>query len=98
MPDRHRPDDASLRRPAVRRTRTPIRSLFMNNHLVLRFRGPDRAGIVAGTTTALAEHGCNVRDAQVYGDEDTGSFFCRMALSSPLGREALASALSPVAS
>jgi predicted amino acid-binding ACT domain protein len=29
----------------------------MTSHLVLRFRGPDRPGIVAATTTALAAQG-----------------------------------------
>jgi formyltetrahydrofolate deformylase len=69
----------------------------MNSHLVLRFRAPDRPGIMAATTTALAEQGCSVRAAEVYGDDDTSSFFCRTEITSPLGQQALASMLWPTA-
>ena len=69
----------------------------MNSHLVLRFRGPDRPGIVAATTSALAAQGCSVRAAEVYGDDDTHRFFCRMELASPVDREVLAGVLSPAA-
>ena len=69
----------------------------MTSHLVLRFRGPDRPGIVAAITAALAAQGCSVRAAEVYGDEDTRAFFCRMELSSPVSGEVLGAALRPVA-
>jgi formyltetrahydrofolate deformylase len=68
----------------------------MNRNLVLRFRAPDRPGIVAAVTSMLAAQGCNVRAAAVYGDDDTGSFFCRMELTSPVERELLATVLRPV--
>ncbi|MCW6536917.1 formyltetrahydrofolate deformylase [Sphingomonas lycopersici] len=66
--------------------------------LVLRFRAPDRPGIISAIAPLLATHGCDIRGAEVYGDDDTGGFFCRMRLSSPTaGRDALASVIEPVA-
>lgn len=58
--------------------------------LVLRFRAPDKPGIVARISSLVAGHGCDIREAQVYGDHDTGGFFVRMALAdlvAPLARE-----------
>jgi formyltetrahydrofolate deformylase len=69
----------------------------MTNNLVLRFRAADRPGIVAATTTALCACGCNVQSAAVFGDADTGSFFCRMEISSPISLEALVNVLRPIA-
>lgn len=69
----------------------------MNSNLVFRFRGPDRPGIVAATTSVLAASDCNIRSAAVFGDDDTGGFFCRMEVSSPIGLEALVKVLNPVA-
>ncbi|KRB85566.1 formyltetrahydrofolate deformylase [Sphingomonas sp. Root710] len=66
-------------------------------NLVLKFRAPDRPGILSTVTQALASIGCDVREAAVYGDDDTGRFFLRMALTSPLGREELAPLVAPVA-
>ena len=56
----------------------------MNNHLILRFRAEDRPGIVARVTSLIAGRGCDVRSAEVYGDDDTGNFFCRMELTTPI--------------
>ena len=67
------------------------------SNLVLRFRAPDQPGIMAAVAPLLAGNGCDIRDAQVYGDEATQSFFMRMALTSTMGREALAEAFSPLA-
>jgi len=64
--------------------------------LVLRFRAPDRPGIMAAITQLVAAQGCDIRGAEVYGDDDTESFFCRMAIASPAGRGPLAAALQPV--
>ncbi len=69
----------------------------MNSHLVLRFRAPDRPGIVAGVSAVLAGLGCNIRSAAVHGDEETHGFFCRMELTSPIDRESLAARLLLVA-
>jgi formyltetrahydrofolate deformylase len=57
------------------------------SHFVLLFAGPDRRGILAASKPLLAAHGCDVRDAKVYGDPDTGPFFVRLVLASDLGRE-----------
>jgi formyltetrahydrofolate deformylase len=65
--------------------------------LVLRFRAPDRPGIMAAIAQLFAAQSCDIRGAEVYGDDDTGGFFCRMAIASPDGREPLAAALQPVA-
>lgn len=65
--------------------------------LVLRFRAPDRPGIVAAITPLLASHGCDLREAHVYGDPETGIFFVRMALASPVDRIALAEGIEPIA-
>jgi formyltetrahydrofolate deformylase len=64
---------------------------------VFRFAAPDRPGILAAITPLLAAHGCDVRDAQVYGDPDTGLFFVRMVLASELRREDLEPLVVPVA-
>lgn len=65
--------------------------------LVLRFRADDRPGIVARMSTTVAGLGGNIGAAAVYGDPDTGGFFCRMGLKSPIGADALADAIAPVA-
>lgn len=67
------------------------------SNLVLKFRAPDRAGIIAAVAPALAAKGCDIREAEVYGDDDTGRFFLRMALTSPLDRDALVNVVEPVA-
>lgn len=67
------------------------------SNLVLKFRAPDRPGILAAVGAAIAEKGCDIREAEVYGDDDTGGFFLRMGLTSPLGRDALARTIAPVA-
>jgi formyltetrahydrofolate deformylase len=64
---------------------------------VLRFRSPDRPGILGTVAPLVAEHGCDIRAAEVYGDDETGSFFCRMELNSPIPLESLAAALAPAA-
>lgn len=69
----------------------------MNHHLVLRFRAPDRPGIIAAISSMVAAQGCNIRAAEVYGDPDTGAFFCRIELHSPIEKGALAEALEPMA-
>ncbi|CUS46724.1 MAG: formyltetrahydrofolate deformylase [Pseudomonadota bacterium] len=67
------------------------------SHLVLKFRAPDRPGIIASIAPLVAAQGCDIREAAVYGDPDTGSFFSRIALISPLDRDALAAVIAPAA-
>ena len=69
----------------------------MTADLVLRFRAPDRPGIMAAVAPLLAGQGCDIRGADVYGDDDTRGFFCRIALASRKTRDELASAIQPVA-
>lgn len=69
----------------------------MTSELVLRFRAPDRPGIMAVITPVVAAHGCDIRGADVYGDEDTGNFFCRMELASSLSARQLSIELAPIA-
>ena len=69
----------------------------MTSNLVLRFRATDRPGIVARVTSLITLHGGDIRAAEVYGDSDTGSFFCRMELDSPVRRDELAAEFLPIA-
>jgi len=45
---------------------------------VLTLSCPDRPGIVAAVSTLLFEAGCNILDAQQFGDEESGRFFLRV--------------------
>jgi formyltetrahydrofolate deformylase len=64
----------------------------------MTLRAPDRPGLVADMTTALAAAGADIRDAIVFGDDETGLFFVRMHLSgSSIGADRLAEAARPVA-
>ncbi|MBC7505449.1 MAG: formyltetrahydrofolate deformylase [Sandarakinorhabdus sp.] len=69
-----------------------------DSNLVLRFRAPDRPGILATVAPLVAAQGCDIREAQVYGDPNTGIFFVRMELSSRLSRDDLAAAVGPTLS
>jgi formyltetrahydrofolate deformylase len=69
----------------------------VTSDLVLRFCAPDRPGIVAAIASLTADHGCDIRAAEVYGDDDTGGFFCRMALTSARSRDDMAAIIEPAA-
>jgi len=64
---------------------------------VLSFSAPDQPGILAMISECVAAVGCDIRNAQVHGDADTGLFFVRLVLASPVSREELAAALGPIA-
>ncbi|MGH8506965.1 MAG: formyltetrahydrofolate deformylase [Stenotrophobium sp.] len=66
---------------------------------ILTFRSPDRPGILAAVTACAYKKGCDIRDAQQFGDVDTKSFIIRMHLSVPatLNEDALRAAFTPVA-
>ena len=68
----------------------------MPHNLILRFRVADRPGIVAAIAPFLASRGCDIRAAEVYGDAETGTFFCRMELTSRVTRADLAEAIGPL--
>lgn len=65
--------------------------------LVLKFRAPDKPGIMAAVAPTLLAHGCDIREAEVYGDTETAHFFLRMALTSSSTRDDLAAVIEPVA-
>ncbi len=58
---------------------------------ILTLSCPDRTGIVYRVTGLLYESGCNILDAQQFGDEDSGRFFLRVHFDvpGPAGIEAL---------
>jgi formyltetrahydrofolate deformylase len=69
----------------------------MTNRFVLRFRSPDRPGIIAEVAPLVAARGFDIRSAAIHGDGDTGRFFCRMELASTTDADALGQAFVPVA-
>lgn len=50
----------------------------MLSDFVLTFSCPDRVGIVAAVSSALATHGCTITESQQYADPDTRQFFMRV--------------------
>lgn len=50
---------------------------------VLTLSCPDRVGIVAAVSSALAQDGCTINDSQQYADPDTGRFFMRVRFGTP---------------
>ncbi|MDR1075229.1 MAG: formyltetrahydrofolate deformylase [Xanthomonadaceae bacterium] len=50
----------------------------MSQDHILTLSCPDRTGIVYGVTGLLFKLNCNIRDAQQFGDEETGRFFLRV--------------------
>ncbi len=57
----------------------------------------DRPGIVAAVTTELAGLGCNIAESNQFWDQETGTFFMRLAFTAPEGvdRDALERGLKP---
>jgi formyltetrahydrofolate deformylase len=65
-------------------------------HIILRLVCPDRRGILAAVSPALAAGGWDIREAAVHGDPDTGTFFVRMELAGVRGAvEQLPALLDP---
>ena len=71
----------------------------MRPDYILTLSCPDRTGIVYRVTGLLFELGCNIRDAQQFGDEDSGRFFLRVHFDSDAGlaQERLHAALADLA-
>ncbi len=67
--------------------------------IVLTVACPSRRGIVAGISTYLARHGCNIVDSSQFDDLETGRFFMRVGFISEegVGRDALDEGFAPVA-
>ncbi len=57
------------------------------NEYVLTLSCPDRPGIVAAVSGALAERDCNIVESQQFGDRGTGRFFMRTQFDAPAGSE-----------
>lgn len=56
------------------------------NRFALRVRCASRRGIVAATSTFLAEQGCNITDSAQFDDTSTGNFFMRVSFISEEAR------------
>ena len=68
------------------------------NQYVLQIKSPDQPGIVAAIAPLLASKGCDIREAGVYGDPDTKTFFIRMRIASEgLSLAELDAVLKPLA-
>ncbi len=55
----------------------------MRHDHILTLSCPDRTGIVYRVTELLYETGCNILDAQQFGDEESGRFFLRVHFDVP---------------
>ncbi len=55
----------------------------MHHDHILSLSCPDRTGIVYRVSGLLFELGCNILDAQQFGDEETGRFFLRVHFDAP---------------
>ncbi len=64
---------------------------------VLSLSCPDGPGIVHAVSGLLTEHGGNINESQQFGDPDTGLFFMRVEVSSPVARLELADAVAHLA-
>jgi formyltetrahydrofolate deformylase len=65
--------------------------------LVLTLSCPDRTGIVHAVSAYLHEAGCNVLDAQQFGDRTTRTFFMRVHVETDLTRQDLGAGFQGVA-
>ena len=55
--------------------------------LVLTLSCPDQPGIVHAVTGVITRIGGNIIQSQQFGDPDSGLFFMRVEVDSPVGRE-----------
>ena len=74
-----------------------LASMTENAQLVVTLSCPDRPGIVHAVTGVIGEAGGNVIQSQQFGDPDTGTFFMRVEVDSPKGREPIDEGLANVA-
>jgi formyltetrahydrofolate deformylase len=70
---------------------------FASYDLVLTLSCPDRPGIVYAVSGFLAQRECNILDSQQYGSAASTTFFMRIHVASPLGRDELSGAFALVA-
>ena len=57
---------------------------------------PDQPGIVHAISGAIVEASGNITESQQFSSEATGTFFMRLQIESPSGRDAFEAALAPV--
>ena len=71
----------------------------MSRDHILTLSCPDRTGIVFRVSGLLFEHGCNILDAQQFGDAESGRFFLRVHFNTPdpARIEAVRTAFAPLA-
>jgi len=71
----------------------------MPRDYILTLSCPDRTGIVHRVSGLLFEHGCNILDAQQFGDAETGRFFLRVHFDVPAAAaiDAVRAAYAPLA-
>ena len=71
----------------------------MSRDHILTLSCPDRTGIVFRVSGLLFEHGCNILDAQQFGDAESGRFFLRVHFDTPEPAriEAVRAAFAPLA-
>ncbi|MCD4549781.1 formyltetrahydrofolate deformylase [Schaalia sp. lx-260] len=65
--------------------------------LVVTLSCPDQPGIVHAVTGVMTGNGCNIIQSQQFGDPDSGLFFMRVEVDSPVGREPVETGLTEVA-
>src|SRR5690606_17269219 len=72
----------------------------MARDYVLTLPCPDRTGIVHRVSGLLFEHGCNILDAQQFGDSESGRFFLRVHFDVPAAGDiaTVRAAFEPLAS
>jgi formyltetrahydrofolate deformylase len=68
-----------------------------STELVLTLSCPDRVGIVHAVAAYLHESGCNVLDAQQFGDRTAGRFFMRVHVETGASQADLASGFAGIA-
>ncbi|MEV4890186.1 formyltetrahydrofolate deformylase [Nonomuraea sp. NPDC050547] len=64
------------------------------SEFVLTLSCPDRPGVVAAVSGLLAEHGCNIKESQQFGDV---RFFMRVQFTAPLAEDELRAAFAALA-
>ncbi|MFT8542384.1 formyltetrahydrofolate deformylase [Acetobacter sp.] len=66
---------------------------------ILTFSCPDKAGIVAGVTSALARQGADITETHQFSDRSTGQLFMRLAFFTPTPNDMadIKTCLAPVA-
>ncbi|PPG93378.1 formyltetrahydrofolate deformylase [Rathayibacter sp. AY1F3] len=66
------------------------------NHWTLTFACPDQPGIVHAVSGAVVQARGNITESQQFSSADTGRFFMRLQVESPISREEFAAALLPI--